>query len=65
MTKHTLLQESISDRDKLFTSKFGKVLITQLNIKHKLSTAYYPQTDGQTECINQILEEYLRYFCDY
>ena len=30
--------------------------MTQLDIKHKLSTAYYLQTDGQTERINQILE---------
>ena len=39
--------------------------MAQLNIKHKLSTAYYPQTDEQTERMNQILEQYLRYFCDY
>ena len=39
--------------------------MAQLNIKHRLSTAYYPQTDGQTERINQTLKQYLRCFCDY
>ena len=37
----------------------------QLRIKHKLSIAYYPQTDRQTEQINQIMEQYLRYYTDY
>ena len=47
MAKHTLLRELVSDRDKLFMSKFWEALMAQLNIKHKLSTAYYSQTDGQ------------------
>ena len=46
---HRLPEEIISDRDKLFTSKFWKLLVDQLGIHHKLSTSYYPQTDGQTE----------------
>ena len=52
MAAHTLPQELISDRDKLFMFRFSKALITQLSIKHRLSTAYYPQTDGQTEYMN-------------
>ena len=36
-----------------------------LGIQTKLSTAYYPQTDGQTERINQELEQYLRVFIDH
>ena len=39
--------------------------MAQLKIKYKLSIAYYSQTDRQTERINQTLEQYLRYFCDY
>jgi len=55
----------ISDRDKLFTSKFWKSLIDQLRIKHKLSITYYLQTDEQTERINQVLEQYLRCYVNY
>ncbi|KAH8193607.1 hypothetical protein TruAng_012226 [Truncatella angustata] len=52
ISQHGLPDEFISDRDKLFTSKFWKSLMTQLGVKHKLSTAYHPQTDGQTERAN-------------
>ena len=42
-----------------------KELNNLLEIQMKLSTAYYPQTDGQTERINQELEQYLRVFIDH
>src|SRR5437667_7313275 len=51
--------EIISDRDKLFISKFWKSLVARLGVEQKLSTAYHPQTDGQTERTNQTLEAYL------
>jgi len=62
---HGTPQEIISDRDKLFTSKFWETLMDQLGIHHKMSTAYHPQTDGQTERLNQTLEQYLRMYVDY
>jgi transposase InsO family protein len=55
----------VSDRGSLFTSKFWATLCHHLAIKRRLSTAYHPQTDGQTERVNQSLEHYLRTYCCY
>ena len=41
------------------------MLTSQLGIQWKLSTAYHPQTDSQTEWVNQCVEQYLRNFCSY
>lgn len=50
----------VSDRDKLITSKFWADLMKERAILRRLSTAYHPQTDGQTERTHQTLEKYLR-----
>ena len=65
VSNHGMPEEIISDRDKLFTSNFWKSLMSQLGTNHKLSTAYHPQTDGQTERLNQTLEQYLRCYVNY
>ena len=52
----------VSDRGTLFTSTFWTEICFQCQMKRKLSTAYHPQTDGQTERQNQTLETYLRMF---
>ena len=46
---HGLLDSIISDRGAIFTSKFWSLLCYFLGIKRKLSTAFHPQTNGQTE----------------
>lgn len=57
---HGCPQEIISDRDRIFTSTLYKHIFKALKITLKFSTAYHPQTDGQTERVNQCLEAYLR-----
>ena len=64
-SKHGTPNDIILDRGKHFTSKFWTSLCELLGIKGNLSTAYHPQTDGQTERVNQILEQYLRIYINY
>jgi len=62
---HGLLTDIISDMDAKFSGEFWESLCKLLGIKRKMSTAYHPQTDGQTERTNQVLEGYLRNFVNY
>jgi hypothetical protein len=56
---HGIPRRIISDRGPQFASKFMKELCNALGIERNLSMAYHPQTDGQTERINQEIETYL------
>ncbi len=62
---HGLPSNIISDRGSVFTSLFWNTLTSQLGVQLKLSTAYHLQSDGQTECVNQCIEQYLCNFCSY
>ena len=57
---HGLPHEIISDRGPVFVSKFWTELLKVLGTKAKHSSAFHPQTDGQTERVNSVLEQYLR-----
>ena len=62
---YRLPESIVSDRGLQFAAEITKELNTMLRIETKLLTAFHSQTDGQTERINQELEQYLRFFIDY
>ena len=62
---HGLLESIISDRRLQFAAEIMKELNRMLGIESKLLMAFHPQTDGQTERVNQELEQYLRMFIDH
>jgi transposase InsO family protein len=57
---HGVPRKIMSDRGSQFTSKFWEKLHESMDTKLNFSSAYHPQTDGQTEMTNQILEDMLR-----
>ena len=59
---HGLLDLIVTDRESLFTSKFWSSLCYFFDIKRRLSTAFHPQMDGQTERQNSTIEAYPRAF---
>jgi len=62
---HGLPESIISDRGLQFVAGIMQELNRMLGIESKLSTVFHPQTDGQTERVNQELEQYLRMFIDH
>ena len=62
---HRLPESVILDRGPQFAAELIKELNRMLGIETRLSTVFHPQTDGQTEQMNQELEQYLRLFIDH
>ncbi|KAG3236190.1 hypothetical protein PI124_g18801 [Phytophthora idaei] len=58
--QHGLPEAIVSDRDPRFTAKFWKSLFQVLGTRLDISTADHPQTDGQTERVNRVVEDILR-----
>ena len=57
---HGVSLSIVSDRDPRFTSRFWKELQSALDTRLNFSTAFYPQTDGQSKRLIQVLEDMLR-----
>jgi transposase InsO family protein len=64
-SKVGILRSIILDRGTLFTLIWWSTFCYHLTVKRRLSTAFHPQTDGQTERQNQTLKNYLRAYINY
>jgi len=62
---HGFPEDVVCDRDLTFTGSFFTDLYNYLGIQPSMSSAYHPQTDGQTERITQVIESYLQSYCNY
>jgi transposase InsO family protein len=58
-----LPDKMLSDRGPKFAAKAFRAMLSRLGVNLVLSTAYHPQTDGTTECVNQEIEAYLAIYC--
>jgi len=64
-SKHGVPSHVTSDRGAEFISRFSKSLAQALHMKLHFTSGYHPEADGQTERVNQTLEQYLRMYCNY
>jgi IS30 family transposase len=64
-SKHGVPSHVTSDRGSEFVSRFFHSLGKALNMKLHSTSGYHPEGDGQTERVNQTLEQYLRIYCNF
>ena len=64
-SKHGIPSHITSDQGSKFMSHFFHSLGKALNICLHFTSGYHPEGDGQTECMNQTLEQYLHIYCNY
>ncbi len=62
---HGIPESVVSDRGRQFASDFWDELTMRLGVIVRMSIAFHPQIDGQTEIANAIMEQYLRIYCAY
>ncbi len=63
--EHGISKHIISDRDAKFTSNFWRSFTSRLGINLKMSTAFHPETDGQTERANRTIQDCLRHYVNF
>jgi hypothetical protein len=61
---HDLTESIVSDHDPVFTSKFWIELFKLSGVKLQLTSAFHPQSDGQSEAVNKVITMYLRCLID-
>jgi len=64
-SKHGVSNYVTSNQGTEFISKFFKSLASTLNMKLHFTSGYHPEADSQTEHMNQMLEQFLRIYCNY
>ena len=62
---HGMPEVVISDWGTQFTSEFWQTFLSTLNVEQRMSTAYHPETDGQTERVNSVLNRDLHRRLDF
>ena len=64
-SKHGIPNHITSDRGSKFVSQFTRTLAKALDMELHFTSGYHPEADGQTECANQTLEQYIYIYCSY
>ena len=55
----------ISDRDSKFPSRFWRSFLEKLGVKLRMSTAFHPETDGQTDRANRVIQDCLLHYANF